>query len=221
MSLSTMNGPSLDDSMDFVFSFLRNEKDCDNIYRVVDRFLKIAHFIPCHKSDNAAPVATLFKWEIISHTSTYKPEFSFQLFYGPTSHCLDKVTYDEFVNWSCEDCKEIVPNEDAGDNLEATVDRFHLEGWQKNIPRRRRSKRKTVPSRRSAYFLFSPFGNTTSVWDDWEVKVEPRRSERTTSLPRRFADFAVSPSDLTLSGSQGFVEYQHKKRGLFSTTEKM
>ncbi|KAF3662145.1 hypothetical protein FXO38_11333 [Capsicum annuum] len=83
------------------------------------------------------------------------------------------------------DCKEIVPNEDAGDNLEATVDRFHLEGWQKNIPRRRRSKRKTNPSRRSADFLFSPLGNTTSVWDDLEVKVEPRRSERTTSLPRR------------------------------------
>ena len=32
---------------------------------VVDRFFKIAHFIPCHKMDNATYVANLFFKEIV------------------------------------------------------------------------------------------------------------------------------------------------------------
>src|SRR5207244_11243352 len=37
----------------------------DIIFVFVDIFSKIAHFIPCHKSDDATPIANLFFLEIV------------------------------------------------------------------------------------------------------------------------------------------------------------
>jgi hypothetical protein len=50
MPLHVPTSPWLDISMDFV---------------VVDRFSKMAHFIPCHKTDDASSIAELFFREII------------------------------------------------------------------------------------------------------------------------------------------------------------
>lgn len=136
------------------------------------------------------------------------------------SYCHYDISHDGFVYYLCEDCKVIVPKEDVGDNLEAMMDRFHLEGQQNNFSWHRRRKRKKIPYRKQAEFLFSPLSNTTSVGDNLAYKVEPRRRKHTTTLPR-ILDFTFSPLDLTCAGSQVLVVYLHKKRGIFSTNEKL